>query len=171
MGATPPQIPNQPGGARVQGGPLGVPGKLGVAPVNLGAEAPGPIHPHPDSTLPPLLTRSFLSLARCGRKTARSPEASSSAAASECQCRVTTGRGGGEVGPLCAPDLSPQPPEPLMVTSAGMHPGCSCLPLQFLEPRPLPGSPAPSFCALTRPRPPQVQLPSVFLSRNPGPVQ
>ena len=75
------------------------------------------------------------------------------------------------MGPLCAPDLSPQPPEPLMVTSAGMHPSCSCLPFQFLEPRPLPGSPAPSFCALTRPRTPQVQLPSVFLSRNPGPVQ
>lgn len=114
-GASPPQILNQPGGDRVQGGPLGVPGELGVAPVNLGAEAPGLIHPHPNSTLPPLLTRSFLSLAQCGRKTARSPEASSSAAASECQCRVTTGRGGGEVGPRAGSvpltsALSPQNP-------------------------------------------------------------
>ena len=112
MGASPPQILNQPDGARVQGGPLGVPGELGVAPVNLGAEAPGLIHPHPNSTLPPLLTRSFLSL---GRKTARSPEASSSAAVSECQCRVTTGRGGGEVGPWAGSvpltsALSPQNP-------------------------------------------------------------
>lgn len=32
-----------------------------------------------------------------------------------------------------------------MVTSVGVHPGCSHLPFQFLEPRPLSGSPASSF--------------------------
>ena len=115
MEASPPQILNEPGGARVQGGPLGVLGELGVAPVNLGTEAPGPIRPHPNSTLPPLLTRSFLSLARCVRKTALSPEASSSAAASECQCRVTTSRGGGEVGPRAGSVPLTSAPEPLMV--------------------------------------------------------
>lgn len=167
MEASPPQILNEPGGARVQGGPLGVPGELGVAPVNLGTEAPGPIRPHPNSTLPPLLTRSFLSLARCGRKTALSPEASSSAAASECQCRVTTSRGGGEVGPRAGSVPLTSAPEPLMVTSAGVHPGCSHLPFQFLEPRPLSEGPVPSFLY----PPPPAQSPCVSLSRNPGLVQ
>lgn len=40
-----------------------------------------------------------------------------------------------------------------MVTSAGVHPGCSYLPFQFLEPRPLPGSPAPSFLCPPPPSP------------------
>lgn len=152
------QTLSQPGEAPSPERPSGVHGEpwaLGVPWLTWVPRLLAPAHLHPDSTLPPLLTRCFLSLARPGNSPVSRGLVCSCEQASVLGHHSQGRRGGGEEGrwgPRRGLGPGPQPPAPRTLDgglSGGAPRTVALLLLRFLEPRPFP-------CSLERPGSPHV---------------